>query len=104
MPGRWAGELPSGKDSKSAAGTLVKRATRYILLLHSPAGRNASLAGVRGTEGDHHPDRIRDQGNETAYRSGWLIAESARTRAWPQTRVGCSALYRTHIWSSSGPV
>jgi IS30 family transposase len=65
-PARWEGDLPIGRDRKSAAGTLVKRTTRCVLLLHPPAGRNASLAGVRDTAGDHHPARIWDQGNETA--------------------------------------
>jgi transposase, IS30 family len=45
VPGRWEGDLPIGKDCKSAASMLVKRTSRYVLLLGPPAGRNASLAG-----------------------------------------------------------
>jgi transposase, IS30 family len=43
VPGRWEGDLIIGKDCKSAVGTLVERTTRYLLLLHLPAGRDAHL-------------------------------------------------------------
>ena len=43
VPGHWEGDLIIGKDCKSAVGTLVERATRYVLLLHLPAGRDAHL-------------------------------------------------------------
>jgi transposase, IS30 family len=44
VPGHWEGDLITGKGCKSAAGTLVERATRYVLLLHLPEGRDAHLA------------------------------------------------------------
>ena len=43
VPGHWGGDLLIGKDCRSAVGTLVERATRYVLLLHLPAGRDAHL-------------------------------------------------------------
>jgi len=44
VPGHWEGDLILGStESGSAVGTLVERATRYVLLLHLPGGHTADI-------------------------------------------------------------
>jgi transposase, IS30 family len=77
VPGHWEGDLRLGKDGKSAVGILVERTTRYVLVLHLPAGRDAHLV-------------------EQAMRQaiGGLPGELARTITWDQgTEMACHAQF-----------
>jgi IS30 family transposase len=80
VPGHWEGDLIIGKDCKSAVGTLVERTTRYVLLLHLPAGRDAHLVeqAMREAIGTLPAELARtitwDQGKEMAYHAAFTIA------------------------------
>ena len=80
VPGHWEGDLIIGKDCKSAVGTLVERTSRYVLLLHLPAGRGA--AGVEAAmrqaittlPGELFRTITWDQVKEMAYHARFTIA------------------------------
>jgi transposase, IS30 family len=80
VPGHWEGDLIIGKDCRSAVGTLVERATRYVLLLHLPGGRDAHLVELAmqqaiGTLPSALARTITwDQGKEMAYHAQFTIA------------------------------
>lgn len=73
VPGHWEGDLIIGKDQQSAIGTLVERTTRYVMLVHLPAGRSpAQLTPALVDTISHLPDHLRrsltwDQGTEMSW-------------------------------------
>jgi IS30 family transposase len=80
VPGHWEGDLIIGKGSASQIGTLVERASRYVLLVHLPADRTAetvrdALAATMATL----PEQLRrsltwDQGREMALAHEFAVA------------------------------
>jgi IS30 family transposase len=80
VPGHWEGDLIIGKDSASAIGTLVERATRYVMLVHLPAGRSAeavrdALINTVATLPAHLTQSLTlDQGSEIASHAAFSLA------------------------------
>jgi transposase, IS30 family len=80
VPGHWEGDLLIGKEGRSAAGTLVERTTRYVLLLHLPGGRDAHRAdaamrqAIRTLPAQLARTITWDQGKEMACHAGFTIA------------------------------
>ncbi|OEU86290.1 IS30 family transposase, partial [Streptomyces abyssalis] len=80
VPGHWEGDLIIGKDHKSSIGTLVERATRYVLLVHLPAGHSAGNTrdALAETVKDLPPHLRKsltwDQGSEMAAHQAFTIA------------------------------
>jgi IS30 family transposase len=69
VPGHWEGDLIIGAGNTSAIGTLVERASRFVMLLHLPAGYDAPAVAAAMTEA-----------------MGTLPAQLRRSLTWDQGR------------------
>ncbi|MFC9843983.1 IS30 family transposase [Streptomyces sp. NPDC060223] len=80
IPGHWEGDLIIGKDGASAIGTLVERATRYVMLLHLPSGRGTELVRdalvetVQGLPAHLKRSLTWDQGSEIGRHREFTVA------------------------------
>jgi IS30 family transposase len=84
VPGHWEGDLLIGKNNKSALGTLVERATRYVMLLHLPDGGSApEVRDAMAKTIQTLPESLRrsitwDQGHEMAEHLQFTIDTGVR--------------------------
>jgi transposase, IS30 family len=80
VPGHWEGDLIIGRLNGSQIGTLVERATRYVMLVHLPADRNAdtvsaALAATMATLPAHLKRSLTwDQGAEMGMHRQFSVA------------------------------
>ncbi|MFJ2816843.1 IS30 family transposase [Streptomyces sp. NPDC087294] len=80
VPGHWEGDLITGKDNRSAIGTLVERSTRYVMLVHLPVDHTAAstrdaLAETVKTLPAHLRRSLTwDQGSEMAGHHAFTLA------------------------------
>jgi IS30 family transposase len=80
VPGHWEGDLIIGKNQASQIGTLVERATRYLLLVHLPADRTAETvrdalaAAMQTLPAELKRSLTWDQGSEMSLHQEFSIA------------------------------
>lgn len=80
VPGHWEGDLIIGKDHQSAIGTLVERSSRFLMLIHLPAGRSGdALRDALIDTMTTLPDQLRrsvtwDQGSEMGRHHEFTLA------------------------------
>ena len=72
VAGHWEGDLITGRQNRSAIGTLVERTTRFVLLVHLPHDHTAEstlhgiVAAMAGLPADLRRSLTWDQGKEMA--------------------------------------
>jgi IS30 family transposase len=78
VPGHWEGDLIMGKNNRSQVGTLVERATRYVLLMHLVDGRAETVEAamkkaIATLPGELFRTITWDQGHEMARHATFTI-------------------------------
>lgn len=81
VPGHWEGDLVVGVGHRSAIGTLVERATRFVMLMHLPDGQHraerfhqALAETIQALPRQLTRSLTWDQGNEMAGHQAFTIA------------------------------
>jgi IS30 family transposase len=80
VPGHWEGDLIVGARNQSQIGVLVERSTRFVVLVHLPAGRSAPIVrDAITTEIVKLPAHLRrsltwDRGKEMAEHAAFTVA------------------------------
>jgi IS30 family transposase len=80
VPGHWEGDLVMGARNQSQIGVLVERSTRFVVLVHLPAGRSAPVVrDAITTEIVKLPAHLRrsltwDRGKEMAEHVAFTVA------------------------------
>jgi IS30 family transposase len=80
VPGHWEGDLITGKENKSAIGTLVERSTGFVMLLHLPDRHGAvevqeAMIHTIGQLPEHLRGSITwDQGSEMTHHAQITLA------------------------------
>jgi IS30 family transposase len=80
VPGHWEGDLIVGARNQSQIGVLVERSTRFVVLVHLPAGRSAPVVrDAITTEIVKLPAHLRrsltwDRGKEMAEHAAFTVA------------------------------
>jgi IS30 family transposase len=80
VPGHWEGDLILGPYARSAIGTLVERATRYVMLIHLPGDHTAEtvrdglIRTVNTLPGHLRRSLTWDQGTEMAQHRAFTLA------------------------------
>jgi transposase, IS30 family len=99
--GHWEGDLIIGGDCKSAVGTLAGRTTRYVMLLHLPAGREAHLVedamreAITALPAGLARTITWDQGIEMSRHADFTIATASRSTSATRTAPGSADRTRT---------
>lgn len=110
IPGHWEGDLLVGAKMTAAIGTLVERGSRYVLLVHLPAGYKApQMRDALIAASTHIPPALRktltwDQGREMAMHeqteaaTGWRIYFCDPHSPWQRpTNENTNGLLRQYL-------